>query len=421
MESSPLAIVGMRRSGTSSVSLALNRLGISFGPETELFKADQFNEEGYWEHKALAAIHRHFRMSLNLVSSDCDPVPPTWKERPATELLLARAQRCLAEQFLPIAGPWAWKDPDASLALPFVYEVSGRLGFEPHVLICVRNPYDTAMSEARRRGKPEIETVGSWLAHTLTALWDSRSHRRTVVMFSDLLEEPRSALAPTLLALGVEPTEATWAAVSGAIRPELVHSNTGLDALQTYPALVGRVYELCIRAARGIDPAFEAEIEACWIEFDGYRRMFWRPRLEEAALGVLWEFEGRSQVVQTSYRPVPEWQSLSIPTGAASGSKVQLYLYPLPAVVWIRRVAWNSPSGVCEAILEQGASGNLHERHGLRCVNLLHGPDQLVLTTPAGPGPFTLEIEFLVESSNLVIGVTYKSLSELCRKHGPLG
>jgi hypothetical protein len=416
MPTQALAIIGMRRSGTSSISLALNRLGVSFGAESQLFRGDASNEEGYWEHRALTTLHRKFRMSLNLTSLDCDPTPEDWRERPASDYLIDEGVRCMGEHFLSISGPWAWKDPNASLALPFVYESSEKAGFSPKVLLCVRNPHDVALSEERRKGTPLLETVAAWLAHTLSALHGSASRPRSIVEFSEFLENPRKVLAHTVgYLLQLSPSEEEWKLAVSSVRRELVHADSGKDALSAYPEIVARVYNLCRRAAAGFDNAVETEIRDCYREFELYRSMFTRPRLEEATLGALWERRGETQYNRVVYRPAQGWQKVKIQIGALPVSRVEIFLYPLPANVWFRRICWVSEGTEFEAKVEPGRSGVLHERFGLTYVSLLFGPDHLIITTPTTKSPFLLQLELLIESNDIIVGETFKALSDFHR------
>jgi len=280
----------------------------------------------------------------------------------------------------------------------------------------VRNPVDVVQSEKRRRGSPELETIGAWLAHTLNALHDSRNFPRTVISFSSFLEDPCRALSPTVAAIELDPSEEEWENSVASVRRDLVHSNSSDDALDAYPALVHRVYSLCLLAASDPHAVIEDEIEACYREFESYRQMFWRPALEEATVGAMWERRQESQYAQVPYRPSQTWQTVYLEMGALPCSPVQLYLYPLPANVWIRKAVWHFGGAEAEAQLEAGRSGNLRQQLGLACVSILHGPDHVLVRTPSAKGPFTLELELLVESNNLVIGETYKVLSDLCRK-----
>jgi len=407
----------MRRSGTSSVSQALNRLGVSFGPASELYQADDFNRAGYWEHRGLAGIHRRFRMSLDLNSVECDPAPGDWQERPATEFFLSQAADCIRRSFLTLQGPWAWKDPDASLALPFVYETARRLDFQPFLAICVRNPADTAASESSRRGSPEMETIGAWLAHTLVALHDSTNRPRTIISFSALLRDPRKALEPFTDQFGLRPTEEQWSSAVASVQAGLVHSNSTVDRLSHYPPLVRRVYELCMLEADRPGSTGD-ELESCWQEFEGMRQMIRRPRLEEALAGAIWHHEGSQQVSQIAYRPTGSWQTVMLSLQAPPATLLSVFLYPLPANIWIRKAAWRLADAEAPAVPLAGTSAVATRQGNLLRLSLVHGPDHFRIVTPPDSGPLALELELLIESGNLVVAETYKRLSEAMRSAG---
>ena len=410
MQAKSLAIVGMRRSGTSSVSQVLDKLGVSFGPEEELFRGDEFNEEGYWEHKALAAVHRKFRMSLNLTSLEVDPLPDDWLERPATEHLLSQGQQVMEKFFAPLPTPWAWKDPDASQSLPFVYEYSRRAGVgRPHALICVRNPSDVAKSEIRRRSVPEMETISSWLAHTVAALQGALAGSRSVVMFSDFLADPVRALTPTVEALGLRPSPQTWIDATAAVRPELVRSHSNQDALNIYPDFVLRTYDLCLRASHGEEVT--NEIQNCFTEWKALRGLFAQPEVDETPLTLQWERGSRSMTADQKYRPGRTWQTVSVEVDALPGTIVKVFIYPLPATVWIRKGEWRHGEETSEVAILAGKAGNLRKEFDMTCVTLLHGPDQFVVKTPNSKGPYILMLEFLVETNSLVTADTFGWLS----------
>jgi hypothetical protein len=407
MNRQALAIVGMRRSGTSSMSLALHELGVSFGRESQLYRGDDYNREGYWEHRAMNGIHRRFRLSLNLQSLDFEPTPSDWRERPATEYLLDQGARCLKAHFLGIPGPWAWKDPDASLCMPFVYAASERAGVSPHVLVCVRNPIDVAASEMRRKGIPHIESYGSWLAYTLGAVCGSKS--KSVILFSDFLQNPAGTLKAVLQVFPHEPSSEAWNRAVASVRTDLVHSLT--KDLKGCPSLVQRVYSLCERASEGLTETLAREFQECYLEFESARMMFSRPRLEEVQLLVAFGEPPNPQSVSLKYRPEPGWQTLNIKVPAPAGSVLSLLLYPLPANIWIRKTQWLRNGKKESAVIEPGSAGNLQNQFGIHVVTVIAGPDQIRLRTPAGSGELELELEILVESNNLVSMDTFAFLS----------
>ena len=414
MQPKALGILGMRRSGTSSVCIGLNELGVSFAKEEQLFSGDEFNQDGYWEHKALGGILRRLRSSVALRSLDCDPLPTNWLDYPASEYLVTQGSQVLQKYFLNLATPWAWKDPDASLSVPFVVECHGRLSVPLHFLICVRHPAEVVQSERRRSGIPEMETIGAWLAHTLVALQDSRRMGRTVIHYEDYLKDPTKALGPTVDALGLKPTDMNWQSATSKVRSVLAHHRARPGDLASYPALVQRVYDLAVRATAGFDIALETEIDECRMEFDAWRMMLGRRSIDFAQGGAQWVRGGNAEQAEFRYRLGEGWQHITIETRALPSSPVALHLFPLPGNIWLRNARWRTDTQDIEATFEPGRAGNLRNQFGLSLVSVLHGVDQVMVRTPGVKGPFTLEFDILAHSGDLITAETFKHLSEIC-------
>jgi len=143
--------------------------------------------------------------------------------------------------------------------------------------------------------------------------------------------------------------------------------------------------------------------------------MFSRPPLPEASFGLSWIRGGERQVQENSYRPTRTWQILRSSSRALPGSRVSLMLYPLPAVVWIRGARWRKDARVLEARLLPGRDGQLDEELGVKRVWLFHGYEQLAVEAPAESGHFELELEVLIESGNVIAGLTFQDQSRMLR------
>lgn len=388
------------------MSQALHHLGVSFGDPSQLFPADEFNRDGYWEHRAVTTLHRKFRLSLNLAALETDPAPDDWNERPATPSLVDSGARILQEHLFGRADTWAWKDPDASASLAFVSRYFAEAGAgTPHVVVAVRNPLAVARSEARRKGVPPSETIGSWLAHTLLALEGSREMSRSILVFEHLLENSRASLSTTVEACGLRPTESQWRLATESVKSERVTG--GEDQPKAgLPELVRRVWE-------GVKEGRVDTEAPSWIEeWKAWRSMFTRPSLDESTAFATWERSGQTVQSSSTYRPTRGFQRVSVEVGALPATLVRLHLYPLPATLWIRSAEWegHGPTRVMA-----GKSGNLRKSFEMDCVTVLHGPDQITVRTPNGKGPFQLNLDILVESNNLITGDTFAHLSDAVR------
>ena len=414
LEGKAVVIVGMCRSGTSSVAGALAKLGVYFGQQEHLYQGDKHNEGGYWEHKAVNAAHRKFHLSLNLAGLDVDPLPEDWRERPMTESMVNGTSQMLQAHFSgrPI---WGWKDPQASTLLPFVNDVFDRSGISPVLILCVRNPIDVAASQKRRQGSPATQTLGGWLLSTLATLRDSKGMFRTVVMYSSFLQNPRPFLEPVAKQLEIKATDEQWRSVIDWVRPELSHGADRYDELSGYPEAFKKAFDICQEAAN--DPvalnqgAFDDRVESLWAEWLTWHDLFSRPPFPEASFNLSWERAGERQIQETAYRPVRNWQVIKCPSRALPGSRVSVLIYPLPAIAWIRKAVWKQGDNELPAKLLPGQHGQLDEQSGFQRVWLFYGFEQIAVEAPIAKGAFELEMEVLIETSNIISGMTYQDLT----------
>src|SRR5579871_6096572 len=138
-----VVIVGISRSGTSSVAGALEKLGVYFGEPEDLYLGEARGRAGEWEQKEIDALNRKIRRSFSQSTFDIDPIPQDWRERPLTDSVIAETLALWSRVFngRPL---WGWKDPQVSAILPFVRECFSRANVTPSIVICVRNPLDVA-------------------------------------------------------------------------------------------------------------------------------------------------------------------------------------------------------------------------------------------------------------------------------------
>ncbi len=390
-------------------------VGVYFGNNDYLYQGDTHNQGGYWEHKAVNSAHRKFHLSLNLAGLDVDPLPDDWRERPMSEVMVRGTALMLKTHF---SGKlfWGWKDPQASTLMPFVYDVFRQTGIQPVLVLCVRNPIDVASSQKKRQGSPEAQTLGGWLLSTLAALRDSKGMARTVIMYSSFLENPRSCLESTIDLLNMEVSDQQWASASEWVRAELSHGSVRYEELTKLPAIFKKTFDICIAASKDAQAlnqgVFDEDIEVLWKEWGGWHNLFSRPPFPEATLGLSWERAGDKHVQEQMYRPSRSWQTISCSSRALPGSRVSVRIYPLPAIVWIRKAIWKDGEIALPAKLLPGLHGQLDEDAGYKRVWLFHGTEQFAVEAPIAKGVFELELEVLIETSNVISGMTFKDLTQ---------
>jgi hypothetical protein len=192
--SAPVAVVGMHRSGTSATTRALNLLGLDLGDPDGLFDALEWdNAAGYWEQRSIVAIDDDILTALD--AGVWQPhLPAGWERSPAVVPFEQRARDALEALF---AGRrlWGWKDPRATLTLPFWRRVVPDL----RCVICVRDPLEVRASLQRRaalnptpiRFPDDPSTLDAlWLSYNAAALRHTAGARRIFVFYDDWFEDP---------------------------------------------------------------------------------------------------------------------------------------------------------------------------------------------------------------------------------------
>jgi hypothetical protein len=182
-----VVVLGMHRSGTSALSGMLNRLGIDFGSQL-MTPVKSINDKGFYEHNGIVEIHDNIFRELKYHWSDLRPLPQNWWKMPEVQPYKNALLKLVIRDFngSPI---WGMKDPRTCRLLPIWLEVLYEINCKPVFILCIRHPEEVAKSlNNRDRMKPFVSYV-LWLWHILTAEKLTRSYKRSIVFYSDLVED----------------------------------------------------------------------------------------------------------------------------------------------------------------------------------------------------------------------------------------
>lgn len=196
-----ILVAGMHRSGTSALAGTLAHLGVPLGDH--LLEAGPDNPKGYWEHKDIVMLHERLLTELGSGWDDVRPLPPRWVDSDPARRAASDLEALLARDFDRMRL-WAVKDPRICRLLPLWLEVLGRRRVRPVVVLMIRNPSEVSASLAAR--SQLLAPVGEilWLRHVFDAEQASRGVSRSVITYTDLLDNPSRTVTTALLALGVE-------------------------------------------------------------------------------------------------------------------------------------------------------------------------------------------------------------------------
>ena len=220
----------MHRSGTSMIARLLNVCGLDLGPVDSLLKADRANPLGHFEHRGFLDLDRKLLKHFHATWYGPPDLPPKWEEDPGLNPLLSEA-RAVAAGF-PEGRSWGWKEPRASLFLPFWRRAIPNMDF----LICLRNPLEVAKSLQARNGMTVEHGAWLWYLYTLSSLRDTEHCRRLFSIFDDYFDRRGEEIRRVLAFCGLENVNPS-VHVEPIIEAELRHHQSGDQSLRDEPAI----------------------------------------------------------------------------------------------------------------------------------------------------------------------------------------
>ncbi len=281
-----IIVLGMHRSGTSSIAGALVTLGAK-APNTPLPAASD-NERGFFESLQIMQLNDEILRSAGTTWDDWRAFNPAWFSSPVAKSFEERAIAALKGEFgsAPLA---AIKDPRLCRLMPFWSNAINEAGYSPRIVIPIRSPLEVARSLWLRNGIPLSKGLLMWLRHVLDAEASSRAHPTAFVEWSEFLADWRFSLARIGERLGLDwprLSDQSAAEIDRFISPTLRHNSVSIDDLKAHRYVhdwVLKVYEALLTLAA--DPSSEAarhQLDEVKSEFDEACKFFG---------GILLDFE----------------------------------------------------------------------------------------------------------------------------------
>ncbi|MFC0470048.1 sulfotransferase family protein [Halalkalibacter kiskunsagensis] len=246
-----ICILGMHRSGTSTVTGSLNILGVELGNEKKLLTPARFNKKGFWEYSDITQSQEKLLEILTSSWDSTKPLPALWWNDEKIKPIKSKLINIVENEF--IGKPlWGWKDPRNCLTVPLWKDILDELKIKLSYLIVVRNPLDVAVSLKRRNKFYKKKSIDLWSLYTLSALLWTEKEERELIFYDDLLKGWQKALKPVASSLGIPWSEkiAVKASMESFITPNLQHSNSSTEDLhrdQELPEYIISTYEQLLK------------------------------------------------------------------------------------------------------------------------------------------------------------------------------
>ena len=207
-----LIVLGMHRSGTSTVARLLNMMGAYFGPADVMMPVTQANLKGFWERTDVVALHDKVLAELGLSWDNLHGFEPGLIDTEIRHRYMPQVRKIFLD--LDAHRPWQIKDPRMCLLLPlwrpllevpvyiYVYrdplEIARSLASREHHFVhypgAPLNPIQNAGFTAGEAHFPLGLGLALWERYTLGALHDTQDAPKLLVSYHALLERPVETL-----------------------------------------------------------------------------------------------------------------------------------------------------------------------------------------------------------------------------------
>ncbi|MBA2923309.1 hypothetical protein G9Q84_10425 [Pseudomonas sp. P7] len=187
-----VVVLGMHRSGTSSLTRGLKVLGVDLG--ANLFDGiEGNNDKGFFEDVDVNNFNVELLGSLGRDWHSLEPIHPDELNSSAVQEFKLRAIQLLRSK-IRSSPCFGLKDPRITRLLPFWSSVFEHLKLRVSYLVAFRHPMSVARS-LQRRDEFEFEKgYLLWADHMLAALRDTFGQERVVVEYDRLMRQPEKEL-----------------------------------------------------------------------------------------------------------------------------------------------------------------------------------------------------------------------------------
>lgn len=238
-----VCVLGMHRSGTSTITRAINLMGVYLGEEL-LPPADD-NPKGFWENIKILNLHEKILESLGTSWDDIHRIDPTLCK---SHILASYKEELISliHSEFDSSQIWGWKDPRTCLLLPLWIETLTELNIPVNFIITIRNPLEVARSLSKRNGFSMEKGFLLWYKYTFLALKNSQGFPRVIVNYDTFVSNWRTDLIYLSSKLNIalpNDFDQFESDLNTFITPSLRHNKvTQKDDIQNLPEPIQKLY-----------------------------------------------------------------------------------------------------------------------------------------------------------------------------------
>lgn len=201
LKGSSILVLGMHRSGTSSLTRILNLHGVNLG--SRLLEAAADNEAGFWENYYAVDLNERALAALGYTWDDLRLLPTGWCSSQTLVSIRQELQEIIEREFAP-SPLWAVKDPRLCRLAPLWYAAVEECNYVPKRLIAVRHPEEVVQSLIKRNGMPSASATLLWLRHLSESLALGNVSDCVLITYDQLLLDWRECMSRISAGLNIE-------------------------------------------------------------------------------------------------------------------------------------------------------------------------------------------------------------------------
>ncbi len=182
-------VIGMHRSGTSSLAGVLSRLGVMMGENRHMRpKPSEQNPRGFYENVRFRKLNDRVLAEVGYDVEAWKPEVPEVQAAPR----LGRKIRRLVESYDKRYPVWGFKDPRTCLTLDLWLDAAEEINAEVRAVFIARQPDSVARSMVKRGNTDHDTALSVWCTYNMRALecLDRREVSTIAISFESLLAEP---------------------------------------------------------------------------------------------------------------------------------------------------------------------------------------------------------------------------------------
>jgi hypothetical protein len=271
-----IVVLGMHRSGTSTVTRGMQVLGVQLGDN--FIPPQEDNVTGFWEDADLNEFNIKLLKHLHSEWYSLKPIESADVQNLRDHGYIQRALDILQRKMTQ-ANVFGFKDPRVAKLLPFWKEVFAVAQWKVSYVIVIRHPLSVCKSLEKRHGFDFTMTSLLWLEHVISSLVNTIGTNRVLVDYDQVLQSPGETMSRIARALQMQINPAELKKFEDEfLNKELRHTIYQVDDLAKYdsiPVLVGEVYKDLLDVAEDkielTDASLQAKIATWMNEFTGLK------------------------------------------------------------------------------------------------------------------------------------------------------